>query len=371
MSDGGQIANYRTGNRAEWLGIGLFKCICAVAQVPREEDFGLFDAVATLLRRSGPLLYPEDSFLVQFKSRTVPDISYEGERFQALLNQELAMFVAKVDLTEARIDLFSLAPILSHPNITSGDSLVLKFGGGSESFNPTSRQAFLTKPALTWTTADTENRDFQADAYRVLKKWLELDRQNRLQRAMGLQIQIRWESGKEPEPVGTVAISGPDANSQALRGIVPAIQFLLFQASQHHELLDPALQIAEWLRHHGVDPDVGGIMSSMAIHAKARKQAADIWRRNPDADLALALVPNAIGPEMLSFWLMPELGVSKKYSGTLEELREQGFLIETDPETNSASSLTLGSKWLEQRGLKLIGEQDGVFLLKRLAPNPG
>lgn len=371
MSDGGQIANYRTGNRAEWLGIGLLKSICAVAHVPREEDFGLFDAVATLLRREGPLLYPEDSFVIQFKSRTVPDISYEGERFQALLNQELAMFVAKVDLTEARIDLFSLAPVLSHPNITSGDSLVLKFGGGSESFNPTSRQACLTKPALTWTTADTENRDFQADAYRVLKKWLELDRQNRLQRAMGLQVQIRWESGEEPEPVGTAAMSGPVADPQALRGIVPSIQFLLFQASRHHELLDPALQIAEWLRYHGVDPDAGGIMSLMAIHAKARKHAADILGRNPDTDLALALVPVALGPEMLSFWLVQELGMSKKYSGTLDELREQGFLIKTDLDTNCVSSLTLGAKWLEQRDLKLIGDQDGVFLLKRLAPNPG
>lgn len=371
MSDGGQIANYRTGNRAEWLGIGLLKSICAVAQVPREEDFGLFDAVATLLRRSGPLLYPEDTFLVQFKSRTVPDISYEGERFQALLNQELAMFVAKVDLIEARIDLFSLAPVLSHPNIASGDSLVLKFGGGSDSFNPISRHAFLTKPALTWTTADTENRDFQTRAYMVLKKWLELDRQNRFQRAMGLQVQIRWECGEEPEPASTVAKSGHTANPEALRGIVPAIQFLLFQASQHDGLLDPALQIAEWLRYHGVDPDVGGIMSSMAIHTKARKLATDVLGRNPDADFALALVPDAPGPEMLSFWLMQDFGVSKKYSGTLEELREEGFLIETDLETNCASSLTLGARWLEQRGLKLIGEQDSIFLLKRLAPNPG
>ncbi len=47
---GGRIANYRTGDRAEWLGMFLTQSLCAVAPVPREDDFGLFDAVAALLR---------------------------------------------------------------------------------------------------------------------------------------------------------------------------------------------------------------------------------------------------------------------------------------------------------------------------------
>ena len=73
------------------------------------------------------MLYPEDSFTVQFKSRSVPDITYEGERFHALLKQELASFVAKVDLTTASIELFSLATTLAHPNVADGNSLTLRF----------------------------------------------------------------------------------------------------------------------------------------------------------------------------------------------------------------------------------------------------
>ena len=45
-----RIRNYRTGDRAEDLGIFLLRAFCAVAPIPRQEDFGLADAVATLLR---------------------------------------------------------------------------------------------------------------------------------------------------------------------------------------------------------------------------------------------------------------------------------------------------------------------------------
>ena len=53
---GKRIRNYRTGDRAEDLGIFLFKAFCAIAPIPRQEDFGLADAVATLLRSEGKVL---------------------------------------------------------------------------------------------------------------------------------------------------------------------------------------------------------------------------------------------------------------------------------------------------------------------------
>ena len=52
---------------------------CAVASVPRQEDFGIVEAVATLLRKDRRLLYAEDSFSVQFKSRTERRVTYVGE----------------------------------------------------------------------------------------------------------------------------------------------------------------------------------------------------------------------------------------------------------------------------------------------------
>jgi hypothetical protein len=99
-----RIVNYRFGDRAEGLGIVLMQMFCAIAPVPRQEDFGIVDAVATLLRRDGRLVYAEDSFSVQFKSRTERVVKYVGERFDALLNQELGLFIAQVDLSRADIN---------------------------------------------------------------------------------------------------------------------------------------------------------------------------------------------------------------------------------------------------------------------------
>jgi hypothetical protein len=82
-----RVANFRSGDRAEDFGVTLMKSFCAVADVPREEDMGIVDAVATLLRPEGQLLYPEDSIAVQFKSRTETSIEYLDERFQAVLMQ--------------------------------------------------------------------------------------------------------------------------------------------------------------------------------------------------------------------------------------------------------------------------------------------
>jgi len=101
MSDFKRIANYRSGDRAESLGVVLMQAFCAVTAVPRQEDFGVFDAIATLLRHERRMLYAEDSFLVQFKSRTVESVEFIGPRFEALLDQELSLFLAQIDLTSA------------------------------------------------------------------------------------------------------------------------------------------------------------------------------------------------------------------------------------------------------------------------------
>lgn len=93
-----RIRNYRTGDRAEDLGIFLLKAFCAVAPIPRQEDFGLADAVATLLRLEDKFWYAEDSFLVQFKSRTEKAVELTGPVFERWLSQDLSVLVGQVNL---------------------------------------------------------------------------------------------------------------------------------------------------------------------------------------------------------------------------------------------------------------------------------
>jgi hypothetical protein len=109
--------NYRTGDRAEDLGIFLLKAFCAVAPIPRQEDFGLADGVATLLRSEGRFWYAEDSFLVQLKSRTEKNMTLEGPVFERWLAQDLSIFVGQVNLIKGSIKLFTLGTALFDPRV--------------------------------------------------------------------------------------------------------------------------------------------------------------------------------------------------------------------------------------------------------------
>jgi|GEM_PF-6187187 len=128
MSKGGKPVNYRSGDRSESMGIPLLQMMCAVAPVPRPEDWGVFDAVATLLSQEAGLLYAEESFMVQFKGRTVEHIDYEERKLEALLQQDLALFAARVDLRECSISLFALGLALRHPNISDHEKVRIHLG---------------------------------------------------------------------------------------------------------------------------------------------------------------------------------------------------------------------------------------------------
>jgi autotransporter-associated beta strand protein len=64
-----RTANYRSRDCPEALEIVVMQSFFAVAAMPRQEDFGLVDAVATLPRRDDRLLCAKDSFSVRFKTR--------------------------------------------------------------------------------------------------------------------------------------------------------------------------------------------------------------------------------------------------------------------------------------------------------------
>ncbi len=193
-----RIANYRSGDRAEALGIVLMQSFCAVASVPRQEDFGLVDAVATLLRRDGRLLYAEDSFLIQFKSRTENVIEYREERFAALLAQDLSLFVAHVNLKAAEIKLYNVGAALWHPNCIDATGLVVYLDSVPSRFDEGVLHVSLGNPVLVWTTAELASRDFEQKSYKVMKQWLELDRRSRRYRRLGMQMEIQWKDKRRP-----------------------------------------------------------------------------------------------------------------------------------------------------------------------------
>ena len=127
-----RIRNYRTGDRAEDLGVFLLKAFCAVAPIPRQEDFGLADAVATLLRSEGRFWYAEDSFLIQFKSRTSRNLTLEEPVFGRWLAQDLSVLVGQVNLITDSIELFTLGTGLFDRRVHEATGLVAWLIGGED-----------------------------------------------------------------------------------------------------------------------------------------------------------------------------------------------------------------------------------------------
>src|SRR5437868_973227 len=97
--------NLRSGDLKEELGVLLLKGFCVVATVERPEDVGL-DGVATLLREEKGLLYAENSFYVQFKSKSVRSVRYKGEEVRWLKNLKLPLFIGSVSIEDGSIELF-------------------------------------------------------------------------------------------------------------------------------------------------------------------------------------------------------------------------------------------------------------------------
>jgi hypothetical protein len=351
-----RIKNFRAGDRAEKFGIFLLQAFCAVAEVPRPEDFGLMDAVATLLREDGKFLYAEDSFLVQLKSRTEKKIEYLGDAFKALKQQDLPVFVAHVDLTKSSVELYTLGEALAHPNINDIRGLVFHLKprkGCPLGFVDDVIHVPLIKPILRWSTQDTENRAFTDKAYAVLKSLLALERWNRRYRAAGLSRQICWETNEVPTAGGQTYSWNPARGQESLGELVPLVSMLNSHAMQHAELREPLLAIVNWLQAHGIQADPNGSVSLTLQMSDSRDRMQRALNDNPGADVAFTFWLQATRPDFLNFWLFgldrKGTGSGNRCAGSLQAIRELGFVAEQDIAGNQATlRLGLSDAWLEK-----------------------
>ena len=375
-----RLSNYRSGDRAEEFGKFLMSKFCALASVPRQEDFGLFDAVATLLRKDGKFLHAEDSFSVQFKSRSTRSVEYKAsERFNALLNQELSLFIVQADVLKADIKLYSVGAALAHANINDAKGLVVYLTSTKKRVGGLDEEGILhislRSPALHICMADLEGRDATGaeTAYTVLKRWLALDRANRRYRPMGRSIQIRWQTNEVPSEGVISLMSHPDRLETTLTEIVPVVEQLCTLARQEPELAAPVLQIRSWMQSRGIDPDPTGVFSQLIvvdniINNHIQKELAD----NGCADLAVYICVIENNPEKYAFWEYVGAPDNSGYHGRKlrcsnhDDFQALGFEAEIDPETQKLITIDLGEGRLAQLNCKLLGVSNDVFLLRLL-----
>lgn len=328
-----RIRNYRSGDRAEDLGVFLLRAFCAVAPIPRQEDFGLADAVATLLRPERRFWYAEDSFLVQFKSRTTKEVTLNGPVFERWLTQDLSIFVGRVNLKERTIELFTLGTALFDRRIHEAHSLAVSLIGGKEGLHEGVLHLKLEKPILKWSVADAEDSGFIDRTYAILKQWLQLERWNRRYFRAGVALEILWDPNEMPKAGDVVHTWTPARGREALADIAPLVHLLGLHARHHPEL---------WARVHAVEdalrgPDDRGMMAGMRPLLRlteASSRLADVIEKHPVADVVATVEILNCDMKGANFWIhycgRAGSGSSSRHEGTWEELKHEGFDFEID-----------------------------------------
>jgi hypothetical protein len=327
--------NYRSGDRAEDLGIFLLKAFCAVAPIPRQEDFGLADAVATLLRSEGRFWYAEDSFLVQFKSRTEKNMKLKGAVFPRWLAQDLSILVGRVNLIKDSIELFTLGTALFDRRVHEAKGLVLWLRDGKEGLHDGVLHLKLVKPILKLSVADTEDSDFTDRTYGILKKWLLLERWNRRYFRAGVAREILWETNEMAEAGGVVHTWTPAHGREALTDIEPLVHLLGLHSRQHPELWTRVHEVEAALRGADDRSMAAGLLPFLHLTDDSSR-LANILTQHPTADVVATIQVLSWNAEGANFWIhlrgRNDVGNSHRHEGTWEELKQKGFhfVIEGD-----------------------------------------
>jgi hypothetical protein len=260
--------NLRSGDLAESLGIFLLKAIALVAPVPREEDGGN-DAIATLIRPEGSRrLIPELSFFVQLKSASVASVPYSGEAEMAWITAlEIPLFIGRVDLKQAKIELFTtlrLHQILLEMNY---DAIELLLDPEQEPPGvPELRRANLGPPIHTWSVADVSDPALQERSHAVLRPHIEVLQRNRLLRGIQSQVMIQRETGKLPVGGGEMTFVAADSDiASTLNEMAPHTRRLMMEVLLRQKYADFRIlaEFFDLMRRWGVDPDPTAAMRMM------------------------------------------------------------------------------------------------------------
>lgn len=383
-----RLRNFRKGDFAEALGVTMLKSFCAVAEVPRQEDFGLVDAVATLLRIDGQFVYAEDTFSVQFKSRTEDTVEYFDLRLNALLDQEISTMIARVDAKTGTIELHTLGIALANPNVNDLKGIILHLPPSKNRGDGPHNDILhvnLTSPILRWTTLDCENKAFCSNAYTVMKSWLTLERSNRKTRQLGMASQFKWNTNEVPTIHTQSYIYNPAVEKESLASAAPAITILARRAADCPELRRPVLSLLDFFETKGVEVDPLHLARQMINVMDVRERLEKAMLTSIDADVSFIFVVTDFNVEAIDFWMYSRgrdgaVG-GQRFTGTPDDILPKGFAVDLQSAgDNTPISISLTEQWLTERGFKSLPavEQDvphpacnfsSVGLLKRVPNN--
>lgn len=280
---GGRLAaNPRRGNIVEGVAAQMLRPFAAVAQVAREEDFGI-DLIGTLIRREGRCLVAEDSFNIQIKTHSSAKFAFEGDGVAWLKRLRLPYFplVLNLDIAEARLYTLNEWHRVLHTSVVDKFVFVepeeLQNDPGDEYFS-------LGEPLMRWTLADCAHDEFARWAYSVLKPIVRVETANQQNAPMWRFLELiggpyRFQDrnadgvAAEPPRVGKAHEIPPgdrDAICDALRCVIGPFANLVSNMVFPDDRSGDLLTLRDSLRRLGFDPDSSNrwerIAREMAAH---------------------------------------------------------------------------------------------------------
>lgn len=261
--------NLRSGDLHEELGVFLLKAVALVAPVPRQEDVGN-DAFATLIRPEGSRrLIPDVSFLVQLKSASVASVSYTTPDEMVWISAlDSPLFIGRVDLKQARIELFTTLRLHQILLERGYDGIELLLDPADETSTiPNVRRANLGPPIHAWSVADVTKSDFLVRSHDVLRPHVDTLRRNRLLRGIQSQRVLRWETSQPPTDNGEMMLVSPQNDiADTLRDMAPHARRLLMELQHRKRYGDFPVMLAffDLMRRWGADPDPDGTLCRSA-----------------------------------------------------------------------------------------------------------
>lgn len=189
-----------------------------------------------------------------------------------------------------------------------------------------------------------------------------------------MQSQVQWTTNEIPSRTWTSAIWNPERAKESLSELVPAIQMIAMHANSDEAIAEPVLQLIDWLRRRGIEPDPAGVHGLFVAMSLGRVQISRALDENPPAEFAVRFFDIRSTPSGFHFWMQAGnrdgLADAEAHDGPADELRARGFDVEVDPETGQISRIELGQKLLAQRCWEVVGRANGVILLRKPQLDP-
>lgn len=254
--------NLRQGHKAEDLGIMFLRNFCAVAQLRQEDDIGI-DAVATLLREETGLLYAENTFFAQIKSKSVSEILYEGNELDWLINQDLPLFIISIDKEEDDIKIYTTNPAYQIITFRAYNKLKLALTTTNQKFfkrHEIDGDVFsvdIGPPIIESSYDSSKTTEEQQRLYMSMKKWVEEEHKQTQMRKLGFSMLAKWATEEDPDYYAKI-VNGNTANIiRDLMAAKPFVEYLSNHLEWNGETeeykKDVMRGLKKWYKEYDID----------------------------------------------------------------------------------------------------------------------